>query len=368
MPRLSSTSAAAAVLAALAVFTVLSTARPAARAGTPVYPATAWEADPAPSSPDAVRRHEALAALLRQGDTSAMLVVIGGRVRFSYGDVGATSYIASARKSVVALLYGKYVADRTVRLGATLRQLGIDDKGGLLPREREATVADLLAARSGVYHPAANAGDATDRAPARGSVAPGRYFLYNNWDFNALETILARATGRSVYDLVTADLAEPLAFEDWNRTPGAYAAAIRNDTGASDFPAHHLVLSTRDMARIGYLMLRHGRWRDRQVVPAAWIARISRTVTPAAEVARTSPFQPGLAYGNLWWILEGPPFRGTPLEGAYTASGAYGQFITVVPRLDLVVAHKTVAPSQRNVPPDVYLTRILPQAVALAER
>src|SRR4029079_7135131 len=101
---------------------------------------------------------------------------------------------------------------------------------------------------------------------------------------------------------------------------------------------------------------------------AAWVARISRTVTPAAEVARTSPFQPGLAYGNLWWILDGPPFPGTPLEGASTASGAYGQLITVVPRLDLVVAHKTVAPSQRNVPPDVYLTRILPQAVALAER
>jgi len=83
MPRL--LSAAAALLAAVTVFAALSTARPAARGATRVYPGTAWEADPAPSSPDAARRHEALAALLRQGDTSAMLVVIGGRVRFSYG-------------------------------------------------------------------------------------------------------------------------------------------------------------------------------------------------------------------------------------------------------------------------------------------
>jgi CubicO group peptidase (beta-lactamase class C family) len=357
--------AAAAVLMLTALAPAVTTGKPA---GRPVYPGATWEAAAADGSPDAVRRREALIARLRTGDTSAMLVVVGGRVAFSYGDVAATSYIASARKSVVALLYGKYVADRTIRLDATLRELGIDDTGGLLPREREATVKDLLAARSGVYHPAANAGDASDRAPARGSVAPGRYFLYNNWDFNALEAILERATGRAIHELVTADLAEPLAFEDWNRTPGAYAAVVRNDTGASNFPAHHLVLSTRDMARIGYLMLRGGRWRDRQVEPAGWIARISRVVTPAAEVATTSPFQPGLAYGNLWWILDGPPFRGTPLEGAYTASGAYGQFITVVPRLDLVVAHKTVAPSERNVPADVYLTKILPAAAALAER
>ena len=88
-------------------------------------------------------------------------------------------------------------------------------------------------------------------------------------------------------------------------------------------------------------------------------------VTSADEVARTSPFIPGLAYGHLWWILSGPPFRGGPLEGAFTASGAYGQFMTVIPRWDVVVAHKTLAPSARNVPADVYFNRILPQAIAL---
>jgi CubicO group peptidase (beta-lactamase class C family) len=259
------------------------------------------------------------------------------------------------------------VARGAVTLSSTLRGLGIDDRGGLVPREREATVDDLLAARSGVYHRAANLGDASDRAPARGSVEHGRYFLYNNWDFNALEAILEQRTGRTIHELFTEDLARPLAMEDWDATPGAYAAYVRNDTGASDFPAHHLPLSTRDMARLGYLMLRGGRWHDRQVLTADWVRRLTSIVTPADEVARTSPFVGGLAYGRLWWILDGPPFRGTALEGAYTASGAAGQFIAVVPRLDAVIAHKVQAPSARNVPADVYLTRILPQAIALLE-
>jgi CubicO group peptidase (beta-lactamase class C family) len=326
--------------------------------GPAVYPGREWAVAARPSEP--------LTQTLRAGDTTAMMVVVGGRVVYSYGDVAEVSYLASARKSIVAMLYGKYVASGVVRLNSTLRELDIDDKGGLLPREREATVGDLLTARSGVYHPAANLGDASSRAPARGSVRHGRYFLYNNWDFNALETILERRTGRPLYELFTEDLATPLQFQDWNPAPGAYAAAIRNDTGASDFPAHHLVLSTRDMARLGYLMLRRGRWEDRQVVPEEWVRRITATRTSAAEVMRTSPFIPGLGYGHLWWILDGPPFRGTALAGAYTASGAYGQFITVVPRLDLVVAHKTAAPSSLNVPPDVYFSRILPLAVAAA--
>jgi CubicO group peptidase (beta-lactamase class C family) len=335
------------------------------RAEEPVYPGSSWESDRNAAPAYAQGRADALTATLRAGDTTGMMVVVGGRVRFAYGDTTQVSYIASVRKSVVAMLYGNHVETQEVRLNSTLRDLGIDDRGQLLPVERQATVGDLLAARSGVYHPAANLGDASAMAPPRGSVRPGRYFLYNNWDFNVLETILEKATGRSLYDLFSDDLAAPLRLEDWNHLPGAYAEAIRNDTGASDFPAHHLLLSTRDMARLGYLMLRRGRWEQRQVIPADWVHTITSVVTPAEEVARTSPFVPGVAYGNLWWILSGSPFRGTVLAGAFTATGAYGQYITVIPQLDTVVAHKTMAPSGRNVPADVYINRILPQVVEL---
>jgi hypothetical protein len=71
---------------------------------------------------------------------------------------------------------------------------------------------------------------------------------------------------------------------------------------------------------------------------------------------RNGPF----GYGYLWWIWEGPHAEG-PYEGAFTGLGAIGQHITVLPELDLVIAHKT-APGQvdslgkpRSVPHSTYL-------------
>jgi CubicO group peptidase (beta-lactamase class C family) len=357
-----------AVLALLAL-TQIGRTSAGAQAGTrpSVFPGVAWERVDPPQSAGVTARHDALRATLAGGQTTGMLVIVGGRVLFEYGNPAEVSYIASARKSLVSMLYGKYVATGRIPLGTNLRALQIDDAGGLLPSEREATVGDLLAARSGVYHPAANLGDASSLAPARGSVKHGTYFLYNNWDFNVLGAILERETGRSIYDLFTSDIAVPIGMQDWISTPGAYTGLVRNDTGLSQFPAHHFLLSTRDMARVGYLMLRQGRWNGRQIIPAAWVKRSTRRITPAREVARTSPFVAGLGYGFLWWVFDSPQDKGTPLEGAYTASGAYGQFITVVPRLDMVVTHKTAVPPPRNVASDTYFGTILPQAIALVD-
>jgi CubicO group peptidase (beta-lactamase class C family) len=254
------------------------------------------------------------------------------------------------------------VARGEIDLDATLDSIGFDDDGGLLPIERSARIRDLLTARSGVYHPAANLGDASERAPPRGSVAPGSYFLYNNWDFNALGAIYGRLTGHDLYAGFEAAIAQPLDLADWRRD----LQATRNDTGASRHPAQHFVLSTRDMARLGLLMLRQGEWGGVRVLDAAWVRRTTGLVTSAAEVARTSPFVEGLGYGYLWWIFDAAGHWPPGFEGGYTASGAFGQFITVLPAWDLVVAHKVAAPSQRNVPPEKYLREILPAALALA--
>jgi len=301
-----------------------------------------------------------LRALLGAYQTSAMLVLRGGNSLFEYGDLSRTSYLASARKSLVSMLYGPAVAKGVIRLDMTLAEMNFDDQGGLLPREKRATIRDLLMARSGVYHKAANSGDASDRAPPRGSVEPGSYFLYNNWDFNALGVIYERLTSRKFYQAFQDDIAAPLSLRDWVIDE----RAIRNDTGLSDHPAYHLVLSTRDMAAIGQTMLQMGRWQNRQVIPADWVARTTSLSTSAAEVARTSPFVEGLGYGWLWWIFDPAGPWPDVLKGAYTASGAFGQFITIVPKLDMVVAHKVVAPSNLNVIPEDYLHKILPAVLA----
>jgi CubicO group peptidase (beta-lactamase class C family) len=306
----------------------------------------------------------ALFSLLARLDTTSLMAVHRGRVIASYGDESLTSYLASARKSLVSMTFGPSVARGVIDVDVTLETIGFDDIGGLLPIERTATIRHLLMARSGVYHRAANLGDASDLAPPRGSVRPGEYFLYNNWDFNALGAIFEKVTGRGLYRAFEEDIARPIGMQDWR----SEAQPVRNDTRESSHPAQHFVLSTRDMARIGVLMLQGGRWGRRQVLPWAWVQLTTKLATPAVEVARTSPFIPGLGYGYLWWIFDSAAGWDPSLKGGYTASGAFGQFITVLPALDLVVAHKTQAPSKLNVTPQQYFDQILPAATRLVRR
>ena len=55
---------------------------------------------------------------------------------------------SSVRKSVLSLLMGNYVRRGVVDLSKSLAQLGMDDIGGLTDQEKQATVKDLLTARS----------------------------------------------------------------------------------------------------------------------------------------------------------------------------------------------------------------------------
>ena len=345
------------VLASLTVLSCASTQEPtqtarSASASSAVFPGADWDRiqDPATvgwskAGLDSVR------TMLQSLPSTGFMAVVGGRVLFEYGDIDTLSYLASVRKSILSMLYGNYVASGKVDLDKTLAELGIDDVGGLTDAEKQATARHLITARSGVYHPASNPGDNLASAPPRGSQKPGTYQLYSNWDFNAIGYIFEQETGRNIYDALETDLAIPLGFQDWDRQ----AQRKSGDTTRSRYLAYHMYLSTRDMARIGYLMLRDGNWNGRQLVPRDWIEETTRAVTPVSQMNPASYRDGPFGYGYLWWIWDGEWNRG-PYEGGYSGLGAVGQHITVLPKLDLVVAHKT-APrrNQRGVSHDQYL-------------
>jgi hypothetical protein len=175
------------------------------------FPGAHWEhADPESTgfSSDGLR---VVRAYLPRLPTTGLMLISHGRVILEAGDVQQLSYIASVRKSVLAMLFGKYVADGWIRLDETLASLGVDDVGGLTPAEKEATVADLLSSRSGVFHVSNPGGDLRD-APPRGSQEHGTYFLYNNFDFNSLGAIFEQRSGHDIYDALRDDLALPIAW------------------------------------------------------------------------------------------------------------------------------------------------------------
>jgi hypothetical protein len=100
--------------------------------------------------------------------------------------------------------------------------------------------------------------------------------------------------------------------------------------------------------------LRDGNWNGRQLVPRDWVRESTRAHTPVTEMnpvgRRAGPF----GYGYLWWVWDGPHAAG-PYRGAYSGLGAVGQHITVLPALDLVVAHKTAPGGAGSVSHPQYL-------------
>jgi CubicO group peptidase (beta-lactamase class C family) len=323
---------------------------PAAQRRTFQFPGAEWQRIENPATAGYCADKLSLVTERAKGlSTTAMMAVVGGRSLYEYGDLTTVSYLASVRKSVLAMLYGNYVKSGAIKLNKTLAELKIDDIGGLLPIEKTATVADLLGARSGVYHEASNPGDSLADAPPRGSQKPGTYFLYSNWDFNALGTIFEQETGKNIYDALESDIVRPIGMRDFDRSKHVRTG----DAKRSQHLAYHMNLSTRDMARVGYLMLRQGEWDGRQVVPRDWTKRISSVVTPVDKMNPAGLKNGPFGYGYLWWVWDGKWSSGA-FEGAYTGRGAIGQYITVLPKLDMVVAHKTVPGGSGSVSEEQY--------------
>jgi CubicO group peptidase (beta-lactamase class C family) len=296
------------------------------------FPSDDWERERAGLSATIV---QGVDGYVRALDTTGLMVIKHGKVVYEYGDLKQVSFIASGRKSVLSMLYGPYVASGKINLDSTLKDLGMSEIGGLLPIEERAKVIDLITARSGVYHSASNLGDRLAFAPQRGSQEPGTYWLYSNWDFNAAGAAFERMTHKDIYDALRDDLANPLGMQDFDRKQQEKSG----DTSASQYLAYHMWFSTRDMARLGYLMLREGKWRNHQLIPANWVRQSVSVTTPLSQMHPQDDTLP-FGYGYMWWVWDGPSAVG-PYRGAYTAAGFAGQYITVFPALDMVVAHKT---------------------------
>jgi CubicO group peptidase (beta-lactamase class C family) len=279
---------------------------------------------------------------------TSFMIVQRGKIVFDYGDLEENSYIASVRKSILAMLYGEHIKSGEIDLHKTLKELGISDVGGLLPVEEEATVRDIISARSGVFHEASYPGDYLEFAPKRGSVKPGEYWLYSNWDFNVAGFIFEQQTHRNIYDEVERVLAKPLGMEDWNRS----LQHKDGDSTKSRYLAYPMWFSARDMARIGVLMLNKGRWRNQQVVAEDWVNEIIKPRTDWTEVNKNCPCYRGsdyyFGYGYLWWLWQN--VKDERFAQAYSALGSMGQSISVFPVIDGVVVYKTKDTYERDTP------------------
>ncbi|MEO0570436.1 MAG: serine hydrolase [Bacteroidota bacterium] len=323
---------------------VLIAALVASSCGTqkPAFEGIAWERHPFPKSSgfDIEKLQDVTNYIDKNSNTTGLIVIKDGKVAYEYGDLEKISYIASCRKSVLSMIYGKYVENGTIDLNTTIGELGINEKDGLLAKELKATIDDVINSRSGVHHVASNGGYDKANFQPRGSVEPGEFWVYNNWDFNVAGHIFEMSVGQSVYEALEKQFAKPLGFQDWN---------IENQRKSgkkskSQYPAYHMYLSTRDMAKLGQLMLNEGKWNGQQLISKEWIKKTTTTVTSHETlVERYGPADPEgihMSYAYMWWLFDN--YKKNPkYKDAFSAIGYGGQYITVFPWLNMVIAHKT---------------------------
>jgi CubicO group peptidase (beta-lactamase class C family) len=291
---------------------------------------------------------------LERLDVAALMVVTGGQVVFEWGNTANNFAAHSMRKSLLSALYGIYVAEGEIELSKTLAELGIDDLNPLTEGEKQATVRELLQARSGIYIPAAGESKGMSAGrPERGSHKPGTHWYYNNWDFNALGTIFHQGTGeQDIYRAFQTRIADPIAMQDYfpDRLNYNYSPSL------SQHPYYGFRISARDLARFGQLFLQEGVWDSGQIIPAGWVEESTRAYSKTEQSGTSS------GYGYMWWVAVED--LGPIKTGTYCASGYGGHTLEVLPHLHtvIVIRFNTDVPGFENLagaPVDRLISTIL---------
>jgi CubicO group peptidase (beta-lactamase class C family) len=245
--------------------------------------------------------------------------------------------VKSVSKSIISALVGvaidrKLLPGPDVPIRAYFPELATDRDD----RKQRITIEDLLTMRSGLestsnrnYGAWVQSRNWVQHALSKPLFAmPGTEMEYSTGNTHLLSAILTRATKSSTWQFAQDTLARPLGFTlaRWPQDPqGIY------------FGGNDMLMTPRQMLLFGELYLREGRAAERQVVSEQWV---EKSFVPRG-VSRIS----GQRYGYGWWMRE--------LAGhqAYFAWGFGGQYIILVPDLDLVVvttSASTVAEDRRT--------------------
>lgn len=141
---------------------------------------------------------------------------------------------------------------------------------------------------------------------------PGAMNDYNSGCSDLLSAIIQKATGIRLDSFALEYLLDPLGIED-------YYWEIDTDGHAIGYG--QMQLSPRNMARFGYLYLKEGLWEDQQLIPEDWIEASGKAQIQAQHNVGVRQ------YGYQFWVSD---------FGMYSAMGYQGQWIMVLPELELV--------------------------------
>jgi len=233
--------------------------------------------------------------------------------------------VKSVSKSVVSALVGIALDQGRIRsvrdsIGSFFPELVAKDTP---PDKGRITIEDLLTMQSGLettsnrnYGAWVLSGNWVRHVLNKPLIyPPGTRMEYSTGNTHLLSAILTKATGKSTWQFAQEALGKPMGFSvaQWPRDPqGIY------------FGGNDMLMTPRQMLAFGEMYRVGGRYGDRQIVPRGWV---DASFVPRAQSTRERDRQ----YGYGWWI------RQLGSHTTYYAWGYGGQFIFVVPDLELVV-------------------------------
>ena len=273
------------------------------------------------------------------------VILRGGYIVAEWGDTRRADMTFSVAKSYLAVLAGLALGRGLIRgLDDPVRRYALD-AGFESAQNRDITWRHLLQQTSewqGTLWGKPDTVDhnrdvgkselgAADKGQERPLRPPGTLWEYNDVRVNRLSLALLEVFRRPLPEVLRSEVMEPLgASKTWEWVPYDSAWIEIDGVRMPSVPGGShwgggLWMSTRDHARFGLCVHRAGRWHEREIVPASWIA----------ELRRPCPINP--EYGLLWWLNTGRRQLPSAPESSYAARGAGSNVIWIDPDHDLVV-------------------------------
>ena len=189
------------------------------------------------------------------------------------------------------------------------------------PRARKITIENLLTMATG--HGADSVGDlfnSNDAWPKAFFMKkivhePGKKFVYDSGGTYMLSEIIQRVTGKNLFEWTKEKVFTPLGIKDvfWDNHDGV-------TTGAWG-----VLISPRDLAKIGLLYLNKGKYNDLQILTEDWVKTATSLQINTGAHACAGWSQ---GYGYQIWRNN---------DNSYCADGAFGQYCMVFPEEDMVI-------------------------------
>ena len=301
-----------------------------------VWPAAEWpRAEPKEVGLDAALLAKARDYALTGG--GAGCITRGGKLVMSWGNVKQRFDLKSSAKSIGVTALGLAISDGKLAL-TDLASKHHPAFG--VPPESNAQTGWLD--KITLWHLATQtAGFEKPGGYGKLLFEPGTQWVYSDGGPNWLAECVTLAYQQDVAELMFARVFTPLGithadltWRDNSYRPHQIEGVARREFGSG------ISANVDAMARLGYLYLRTGRWRETQILPGEFVKQAASVWPAVAGLPVVNEKEYGRAsdhYGLLWWNNADGTLAGVPRD-AFWSWGLFDSLILVIPSLDIVAA------------------------------